>query len=146
MMAIDLKFGIPDIQLVKVGGGLVNPSDFAGHQLIVVFCPTDPKAVSQELAEYGAHASELCGYDTWIIGICDETVGSSIPAGQSCFSVAVDRAGAAWAAFQKLSRHRREPRREQGAVFLFGRGGTLQRAWPGGGHASEVMRELKQRM
>lgn len=146
MTATDLKFGIPDIKLAKVGGGVVNPSDFAGHQLIIVFCPTEPNAAARELSEYGSHASELCHNDAWIMGICDDEANSSIAAGEGCLSVAVDRDRAAWAAFQNLSRHRHEPQREEGGVFLFGRGGSLQRAWVGGAHASEVMRELKQRM
>ena len=44
-----LSFGIPDIDLPRHGGGTVNPGDFAGHPLIVVFCPTDPAAVAREL-------------------------------------------------------------------------------------------------
>ena len=146
MTAVELRFGIPNVDLAKVGGGFVNPSDFAGHQLIVVFCPTDPSAAAQELSEYSACASELCANDAWIIGICDDEAASAIAARQSCFSVATDQQRAAWSAFQKLSKHRTRQERDAGAAFLFSRGGSLQRAWAGGGHASEVMRELKQRV
>jgi peroxiredoxin len=146
MTETDLKFGIPDIALPKAGGGFVNPSDFAGHQLIIVFCPTEPSAAARELSEYGAQASELCDNDAWIVGICDDEAESSVAAKESCFSVAADQERAAWEAFRSLSGHRRELQRDKGAVFLFGRGGSLQRAWAGAGHASEVTRELKQRM
>ena len=36
-------------------------------------------------------------------------------------------------------------RREEGATFLFGRGGALQRVWAGSGHAADVLDELADR-
>lgn len=145
MTAIRLRFGIPDVELPKLGGGVVNPSDFAGHQLIVLFCPTAPDATAKELNEYGRHAAEFCDNDAWIIGICADETGAASATSKACFSVAVDREPAAWSAFLRLAKHIDEPQRESGAVFLFGRGGSLQRVWTGSGHASEVMCELKLR-
>ena len=144
MAASNLKFGIPDIQVAKAGGGLVNPSDFAGHQLVVLFCPTAPDAADKELAEYGVHRSELCENDAWIIGIRDQSSALCSAAPESSFSVLSDDDGKAWSAFQRLPGQGGQ-RREAGAVFLFGRGGALQHAWAGSGHVEEVMRELKQR-
>ena len=145
MTAVDLKFGIPNIELAKTGGGTVNPSAFAGHQLVVVFCPSKPSAAAQELSDYGAHASELCSNDAWIIAVCDEEAASSTAARHSGFSVATDRHRTGWSAFQNLSKNLARQDPEWGAVFLFGRGGALQRVWAGSGHAHEVMRELNQR-
>lgn len=145
MTAIRLRYGIPDIELPKAGGVVVNPADFAGHQLIVLFCPTAPDAAAKELDEYGGHAPEFCDNDAWIIGICADEIGAAGAACRACFSVAVDRGGVAWSAFMTLAKHIDEQRRESGAVFLFGRGGSLQRAWAGSGHANEVMAELKLR-
>ena len=34
-------FGVPNIDLPWSCGGTVNPSCFAGHQLLVLFLPTD---------------------------------------------------------------------------------------------------------
>ena len=145
MTAIDFKFGIPDIDLTKLGGGVVNPSNFAGHQLIVLFCPTEPAAAAEELAEYATHASELCGNDAWIIGICDDVSATPVAAERNCFSVATDQKRTAWSAFQELPGRCDAQQRDAGAVFLFGRGGALQHAWAGSGHVGEVMRELQQR-
>jgi peroxiredoxin len=145
MTATALKFGIPELDLAKAGGGVVNPSNFAGHQLIVVFCPTDPGAAARELDEFSRHGSELCGDDAWIIGICNNTTGAAAAENSLCFPVAVDQENSAWSSFQTLLKPQERQEREPGSVFLFGRGGGLQRTWTGGGHAREVMQELKQR-
>jgi peroxiredoxin len=37
-MSATRNYGIPDIELPLPKGGTVNPSDFAGHELVVLFC------------------------------------------------------------------------------------------------------------
>ena len=138
MLANELNFGIPNVQLPWSCGGTVNPSCFVGHQLVVLFLPVDPRHVTAELDSYDARADEFGGSDAWFLAI-----GQS-PADQAVKSrtkpIAMDRDGAAWQAFNKLAKRKLD--RAEGAAFLFTRGGSLHRVWPGRGHAPEVFAEL----
>jgi hypothetical protein len=133
--------GLPDVELTGAQGAKVNPSNFAGHDLVVLFCPEDRKAAAQEMAEYNMLTDALAYNDAYMIAVCDPEAG--LPA--SRISIASD-AKRAWDAFGKcLDDHQGGPRGE-GTVFLFGRGGCLRQVWQGVGHASEVARALNERM
>jgi len=135
-------YGIPDIELASGQGGTVNPSNFAGHDLVMLFCPTDRQAAERELADYNALADALAYNDAYMIAICDREAG--MPA--SRISIAADPEQRAWGAFSGcVSRHER-PRLGEGAVLLFGRGGCLRQIWEGVGHAKEVVQALGERM
>lgn len=139
-MPESLTYGVPDIQLPGPSGQ-VNPSDFAGHDLIVLFCPADKDDAARELADYNGLTHQLAFNDAYMVAVCDKDAGS--PA--SRISTA-NTASRAWAAFSRcLSPHERSAP-EDGAVFLFGRGGCLRKAWRGSGHAKEVIRSLGERM
>lgn len=141
-MSAKLDYGIPDIELPLSEGGTVNPSDFAGHELVVLFCPLDRVAAGRELADYDRYADQLSYNDAWMIAVCGDT--KTLPA--SRVTLAEDPDLEAWRAFcESLDSPEQLPRQE-GAVFLFGRGGCLTRAWPGSGHANEVAGELGKRM
>ena len=131
-------YGIPDLELTDG----VNPSDFAGHDLVMLFCPDDTEAAAQELADYNALADQLAYNDAYMVAVCSKT--AEAPA--SRVLTARDAEGRAWDAFSKcLSPHMR-PAPAEGAVFLFGRGGCLRQVWPGSGHAKEVVQALNERM
>lgn len=135
-------FGIPDIDLPCAKGGTVNPSSFAGHELVVLFCPSDRQAAAKELADYNLHADQLAYNDAWMVAVCDPV--ETPPA--SRISLAGDKDSFGWRSFCGRLAPARQPSRDEGAVFLFGRGGCLQRMWEGSGHASEVTEELGKRM
>ena len=140
MLAGKLNFGIPDIDLTWSCGGTVNPSCFAGHQLAVLFLPTDPRRQAKEFGSYEKHADDFAGSDAWFLVI------GTAPDGIQKYKtpIAYDRDDLAWNAFAELERP--DPAvlsRPEGAAFLFTRGGGLQRVWAGAGHADEVIRELK---
>lgn len=133
--------GVPDIELVGAKGRTVNPSDFAGHDLVVLFCPADRQAAARELAEYNRSAEVLAYNDAYMIAVCDSHAGA--PA--SRISVATD-AEHAWNVFGKCLSERERLTYEEGVVLLFGRGGCLRKVWQGVGHASDVAQALGERM
>ena len=136
------RYGIPDVELQKPGGGTVNPANFIGHELVVLFCPADREEAARDIAQYALHMKDLCDSDAWIIGICDEV---ELPCERASFMMARDRDRLAWDAFDGLQNSRKRRPREKGAVFLFDRGGGLRRSWVGSGHASDVARAVGQR-
>ena len=136
------RYGIPDVELHKPGGGTVNPANFIGHELVVLFCPADREEAARDIADYVSHMKDLCDTDAWIIGICEEL---EPPCGHASFTMARDRNRLAWDAFQDLLEPPKRTPREEGAVFLFDRGGGLRRSWAGSGHASDVARAVRQR-
>jgi hypothetical protein len=133
--------GVPDIELAGAEGRTVNPSDFAGHDLVVLFCPADRQSAARELADYNALADALAYNDAYMIAVCGPEAG--LPA--SRISVATD-AERAWEAFSSCIGKRERPSQAEGAVFLFGRGGCLRQMRPGVGHAKEVGQWLGERM
>lgn len=139
MFASELNFGMPNVDLTWSCGGTVNPSCFAGHQLVVLFLPTDERQQVTEFQSYDKVADELAGTDAWFLVVGKES-GTSEP---GSVPIAFDPDEKAWKAFTKLAKI--NPDRTAGAVFLFTRGGALHHAWPGPGHASEVVRELLSR-
>jgi peroxiredoxin len=138
------RYGIPDVELPKAGGGTVNPADFVGHEVIVLFCPTDPETAERDVAEYGLHLNDYCESDAWIIGICDKERPSCTHPEDS-LTMALDGQRLAWRVFQDLLKRGRQTPREQGAVFLFDRGGGFRRSWAGSGHAADVARAVRER-
>ena len=136
------RYGIPDVELQKTGGGTVNPANFIGHEIVVLFCAADRNAAARDLADYALHRKDLCDSDAWIIGICDEV---EPPCEHPPFTMALDPDRLAWDSFQDLLEPRKRTPREEGAVFLFDRGGGLRRSWVGFGHASDVARAVRQR-
>lgn len=141
-MSTKPNYGVPDIQLPMLKGGTVNPTDFIGHELVVLFCPLDRGAAAREVADYDRHVDQLSFNDAWIIAVHDDPeilLASRI-------QVAGDPDLRAWRAFSKCLDSPELTSREEGAVFLFGRGGCLTRAWPGSGHASDVVKELGKRI
>lgn len=143
-MVLPLKYGIPDIELPRAVGGTVNPSCFAGHALAVVFCPADRAAEVRELDDYARHASQFTGYDAWVL-----TVGgaaANLSASEACrVAAASDPDGRAWDAFRAMAGPAVPLKRDDGATFLFGRGGALQHVWTGPGHAADLRNQLVDR-
>lgn len=138
MLASELNFGIPDMDLPRSCGGTVNPSCFVGHQLLVLFLPAGEREAAAEFESYEKVADELAGTDAWFLIIGSErAIGSEVP-------IALDPDGKAWQAFTKLAKGA-ELERARGAVFFFTRGGAFHRVWSGQGHSSEVIRELLSR-
>ena len=141
-MSARRTYGIPDIDLPLAKGGIVNPSDFAGHELVVLFCPLDRRAAERELADYNRNADQFSYDDAWMIAVGGGT--NVLPASRMTLAAEPDRR--AWEAFGETMDPPKRLPREEGAVFLFGRGGCLTRAWQGPGHANDVASELGKRM
>ena len=139
MLASELNFGIPNVDLPWSCGGTVNPSCFAGHQLLVLFLPTDEAQQEAEFQSYGRLADELAGTDAWFLVVGTEGTKGS----EDRVPVALDPDGHAWRAFSQLAKVKLDP--GDCAAFLFTRGGAFHRLWSGTGHASEVLRELLSR-
>jgi hypothetical protein len=137
MLARELNFGIPDLDLQWTCGGTVNPSCFAGHQLLVLFLPTDEGKQSAEFESYEKLADELAGTDAWFL-----VIGTALPKPGNV-PVALDPTGKAWAAFNDIAKVKLD--RTEGAAFFFTRGGAFHRVWPGQGHAAQIVRELRSR-
>lgn len=138
-----LRFGIPDIELLRTEGGKVNPGWFAGNALVVVFCPNASDAEASELSDYSKRSCDLNEYGAWLL-----TVSGSASApeqlSQCPMATAYDPDGIAWTAFSDIAPPDLKLDRKKGATFLFGRGGSLQEIWVGPGHAADVINELAQ--
>ena len=142
MNSTDFRFGIPNLELGCASGAKINPASFAGHELIALFCPTDPAGAAQEIADYRHYSAEFVERDAWLLTFAE-----------ACGDFAVDGAGRvltipdpdrhAWIAFRDLTEHPEEMDRGSGAAFLFMRGGGLHKYWHGAGHAPEVLAELR---
>jgi hypothetical protein len=141
MLATELNFGIPNIDLPWSCGGTVNPSCFAGHQLLVLFLPTDERQQAAEFASYDELAEDLAGTDAWFLVIGTDNAKSPE---ERKIPIALDRDGKAWQAFKKVAK-KSKLNRSEGAAFLFTRGGAFHRVWPGQGYAREVLQELLSR-
>lgn len=130
--------GIPDIALLRDDGGCVNPSQFAGHDLVVLFPPAGKPEAAKEFEDFCALADCLAYNDAYLIAIgsCGDKKAPSRVA------IVSDPELAAW---KEFSSSEQQPRREGGAVFLFSRGGCLRRSWNGPGHAQEVFAALEDR-
>lgn len=144
MGAAHSRYGIPDVDLPGTDGGTVNPAHFAGHEIVVLFCPADREAAERDVADYAEHLEDFRDSDAWILGICDEEQ-SPCAHPAMAFTMARDDQRLAWDAFQDLLNPRQRTPREDGAVFLFDRGGGLRRSWVGSGHASEVAHAVSER-
>lgn len=141
MNAIDLKFGIPNIELGGASGSKINPSSFAGHELIVLFCPLEPAEACGEIGEYLSHSAEFVDRDAWLLTFADDCDNIAVDGGGRVLTIP-DPERHAWVAFRNLTRHAEEMDRGSGATFLFTRGGRLHRFWHGSGHVNEVLAEL----
>jgi peroxiredoxin len=138
MTEAKLNFGIPNIDLERSSGGKVNPSSFAGHQLVVLFLPETLGSQAAELESYGECSDALCTTDAVLLVVASNAVDTTRP-------IALDPNGKAWRAFLEIAESANVERRE-GAAFYFTRGGAFHRVWPGRGHASEVVAELRSRL
>jgi peroxiredoxin len=139
MLGSDLNFGIPDIDLTWTCGGTVNPSCFAGHQLVVLFLPLEAAEAALEMETYDKLSNEFPDVDSFCLAVArDRFASTSHPA-----PIALDPADAAWKEFTSLAGL--DPERAAGAAFVFTRGGALHRVWPGRGHAGDVLAELRTR-
>ena len=142
MASVELRFGIPNVEVGAASGLKINPSSFAGHELIVLFCPTDPDGAAQELAAYRTHKSEFVERDAWLLTFGEDAAAVDID-GARILTIP-DRDRHAWVAFRDLAPHPEELDRSSGATFLFRRGGSLHRYWHGAGHVEHVLKELQE--
>lgn len=140
MDAVKLKFGLPDIELGSASGSTINPSSFAGHWLIVLFCPLRPVEASAEVGAYLSRAAEFVSRDAWLLTFADGCA-VAIDAGGRILTLP-DPERHAWVAFRDLTHRPEEKDRDSGAAFLFTRGGSLHRYWHGSGHVEEVIGQL----
>ena len=142
-MRTELKYGIPDLELPRLSGGKVSPAAFAGHALVVLFCPRGRDAETAALDQYATAACELSGYDAWLLTVIEQDGVSSEP--KCPCAIIYDPEGAAWEAFTKITEPDTKLERDQGATFLFARGGSLHHAWAGVPPPELVLRTLARR-
>ena len=141
MIKFPLKFGIPDIDIACGAGRKVNPSAFAGHELVVVFCPADPEQAAFEIDSYRKYAANFVEYDAWVLVFGDQCDLGPGQVGHPQLIADTDRH--AWVAFRDLTHSPETLDRADGATFLFTRGGGLHCYWHGSGHVHEVLEELR---
>lgn len=136
---------IPDVVLQRAGGGEINPSSLAGQELVVIFCPADTAAAMREIETYRALAGEFQDHGVWLLGVLADGIDPPQPAaGEPCIALALDWAGAGWAAFAPWL-NEAEAQRAPGATFLFTHWGGFNQSWAGVGHAKEVLEAARRR-
>lgn len=134
-------YGVPNIDLAGQHGRAVNPADFAGHELVMLFCPAEKKTGAAEMAAYNGLADALAYNDAYMVAICGSDGGA--PASRILVSNDTERA---WDAVVQCLDGTNKLDPDEGAVLLFGRGGCLTKVWRGAGHADEVAMALGERM
>lgn len=141
-----LRYGIPDVRLSRAGGGEIDPADFAGHKLVVFFCPAEVAAAAQEVYSYRVRADAFASAGAWLIGILRQYSAEqdASPPGTH-ITLAHDPEGTAWLAFEGLLEAGQQTEAANGGTFLFERGGCLAGAWAGSGHAEDALQELHRR-
>jgi peroxiredoxin len=137
-----LRFGIPDVELRCASGITVNPSSFAGHELIVLFCPADPAEAARELGSYRSRSADFVDEDAWVVAISEECAQIAAKGPERILTVR-DPERSAWDAFRSLTDSPDRFDRHSGATFVFTRGGNLHRFWLGTGHVGDVLAELQ---
>jgi len=144
-MTTNLCYGIPDVTLRCVGGGQINPSAFAGHELVVFFCPSSSSAAASEIEAYAARAKAFVDGGAWLIGVLsgEAAAKSGGNLGDTGIKLAEDTDGAAWEVFEELLKTSERTEEVEGGAFLFERGGCLAKAWAGTGHAENALNELQ---
>jgi len=143
-MGTELKFGIPDMEFLRLSGGTVSPAAFAGHTLVVLFCPRDEAAESAALEQYSKAVCELSAYDAWLLVVVSQDGSSYLEQKCSC-AILFDSEGDGWNAFAKLADPEVLLDRDEGATFLFSRGGALHKAWKGIAPPEHVFHSLAER-
>ena len=136
-----LRFGIPDVELRCTFGLSINPSSFAGHELVVVFCPADPAEAAKEISAYRRRIAEFVDHDAWILAIGDACAQEEAKGPERVLAI-LDPDHQAWFAFRDLTDCPEAFDRERGATFFFTRGGNLHRFWHGPAHVDDVLSEL----
>ena len=134
------NFGIPDIELRTTSGRTLNPSTFAGHALVMVFCPTSEAAEAAEAAEYKSRGCDFAKFDAWVLTVGERAHAEGDANGPA--TLALDPDGNVWTAFSELAGPILKLNRDDGASFLFERGGSLAGVWGGPGRAAEVLEAL----
>ena len=132
---------LPDIRLRRAEGGEVSPTDFVGHELIVLFPPADDRAARQELEDYCRRCPEFDKLDAWLLAVFDRHDAPTSDA----ISVVYDVDGAAWRALTECAGEQALLSQDKGAAFVFSRGGSLQKVLGGAGRSAEVLEELRKR-
>ena len=140
---------VPQVKIEGLGDGLVSPSDFKGHKLVLYFYPKDDTSgCTREAKDFSALAGEFEKSDTWIIGISRDDAARHekfIRKYDLKVRLATDTDGAACEAFGTWVEKNMYGRKYMGierATFLIDRDGVVKRVWrkvkvPG--HAEEVL-------
>ena len=144
MAATALRFGIPDIELRCASGATVNPAGFAGHELVILFCPVDPAEAAREISSYRSRCADFVGYDAWVLAIGEECADVEGQGPDRILTIKDPQRGA-WEALRALIDPKEALDRKSGATFFFTRGGNLHRSWSGPGHVQDVLWELRNR-
>jgi hypothetical protein len=104
MSACHLKYGIPDIALQRLEAGLLNPTDLARRDSIIVLCAADTGEAVEEIEAYRKHAAAFEHARVWVIGVLSDR-NVDLPQrteGEAQIALTVDPANEAWCAFQAL--------------------------------------------
>ena len=131
---------LPDIWLRCEQGSLVNPAAFAGHELVVLFCPTSDADAAREISSYLKHADSFVCRDAWVMIFADSP--HTLAEQGHGMRILADPDRKAWVLFRDLTEDPEVLDRADGAVFYFARGGGLSRYWQGSGHVRRVLEEL----
>lgn len=144
MTLVPLRFGIPDVDLHGIRGAKIDPCDFAGHKLVVFFCPSEAEAAAAEIEAFDKRAEVFAEADAWLIGVVGEKA-ENLPPGvvdATHIALADDPDGAAWSAFESLLQDAQQSDKAGGGTFVFWRSGGLCNAWPGTGHAEDALKAV----
>src|SRR5689334_13616199 len=111
-----LRYGIPDIQLPRLGGGTINPSVLVGHELVLFFCPAEPEQATAEISAYVRRLPDFEAAGAWVMAILP---GPASLETAPDLAIGQDPEGAAWAAFESLLEPSERSAEVRGGAFLF---------------------------
>ena len=134
---------LPDVPLTLADGGSINLADFCGQKLVVFFCPAGDLAVEDEFQSYEMLAEEFEDAGAWVVGIVSTNSPASVkvPHGH----MGIDADGSTYKALSSRSQDVFEAKAADGTTFLIDRDGSIRHAWPGYGHARQVLNWVRER-
>lgn len=122
--------------LPLIGGGSIDLADFCGQKLVLFFCPS--VAATAEIASFAALADQFEKAGAWLLGVASRPIEVGQADGVH-LGIGLDPDDAAFERLRALSPDVGNASRDEGAVFLIDRDGTIRDAWSGAGRAADAL-------
>lgn len=121
----------------------LDPADFLGQKLVVIFCPSDRRAATAEVAAYQARAKAFQRAGAWLVAVSPPGADSPVE-GEGHIALAADPNGSL---FQVLAAGfpGKVGESTDAIAFLVDRDGIARHVWIGPDQADDVLAGVNER-